>query len=298
MAGGTTVQLIPIFTPANATNRIVFWLSDNPSVATVNYDGLVTSLSKGQATITGTTQDGLFSASVHINVTSDPKTVYRIKSRWQNAYLYDAGDRVKYSLNASDKTYLWQIEELEGVKTIRNFSTGDYMHIENLTGYVQSTIPSPGTMSARWAVENTGDGFVRLKSESATTSYIHLENLQGQAQYGTILPEWWSAMWALEPVIIPTSAPSISIEKTAGIYPNPSRGDFNLALGNFTGHEKLLVTIFNQAGQVMFTHSCTVEANGSKNVKVSAGNILSSGNYLVVAKGNSSFARVKLLIAQ
>ena len=177
IAGGAKVQFMPLFNPANATNKIVNFTSNNPAVATVTYDGFVTGLSKGVATITVTTQDGSFSATANLAVTSNPLTAYRIKNRWQNTFLYDAGDRVKYAATAGNQSFLWQIEDTDGFKEIRNFSTGDYMHIENLAGYVQCTGRTQGTMSSRWSLEDAGEGFVRLKSELNNTNYIHIEKI-------------------------------------------------------------------------------------------------------------------------
>ncbi len=296
IAGGATFQLIPKFTPANASNKIVSYKSGNPAVATVDYSGIVSTLSKGQTTITVTTQDGNFTATSVLSVTSTPLTVYRIKNRWLGSYLFDGGDRVKYANTVSGKTYLWLIEDMDGAKEIRNFSTGDYMHIENLTGYVQCTTRTPGAMSSRWSLEDAGDGYVRLKSEWNTADYINVENKQDQAQYGAIVNTWWSAMWILEPVIIPTSVASLSLEKTAGIYPNPSDGNFNLAISNFAPDEKVSITIFNLEGKVMYSNSTVVDEVGYRNLKVFAGNVLTPGNYYVVAKGKFNFSDVKLLI--
>jgi hypothetical protein len=298
ISGGETLQLVPKFTPTNATNKIVNYTSSNPAVATVRYDGQVTGLSKGQVTITVTTQDGNFSAISNVNVTSTPLTVYKIKNRWQNTYLYDGGDRVKYSNTASGKSYMWKLEDVDGVKEIMNFSTGDYMHIENLLGYVQCTSSTSGAMSSRWTLEDAGDGFVRLKSAWSPLDYIHVEKLQSQAWYGTVEPSWWSAMWILEPEIIPTSVTSLSLEKAAEIYPNPSNGNFNLSLSNFAANEKVSVTIFNLAGQIIYTNSYCIDDNGFKNINVTAGNKLSPGNYYIVAKGNTNFARTKLMICK
>jgi hypothetical protein len=298
MAGGATLQLVPTFTPNNASNKIVTYTSGNPAVATVNYDGLVTGLSKGQTTITVTTQDGNFTAASQVNVTSTPVYSYKIKNRWQNTYLYDAGDRVKYSLTANNSTYLWLLEDIEGVKEIKNVSTGDYMHIENLLGYVQCTTRTPGAMSSRWSLEDAGSGYVRLKSEWSPVNYMNVENLLGQAQYGTIEPAWWSAMWILEPVAIVTSVVNRSLDQTTGIYPNPSRGDFNLSMNHFAPGEKVTITIFNLTGRAMYTIPCFVDGNGFKEVKIYTGRLLSPGNYYVVAKGNSSIKSAKLLIVK
>ncbi|MDR2890893.1 MAG: Ig-like domain-containing protein [Alistipes sp.] len=63
-----TLQLEPLFTPANATNKKVTWMSENEAVATVDKDGLVTALALGEAKITFTTDDGGFSMSCQVKV--------------------------------------------------------------------------------------------------------------------------------------------------------------------------------------------------------------------------------------
>ncbi len=298
IAGGLTFQLVPKFTPANATNKSVTYSTDNPAVAMVTYDGLVTTLSKGQAIITVSTQEGNFTATSTIHVTSDPFTVYRIENRWQNTYLYDAGDRVKYASLGTGNTYLWQLVDVDGVKEIKNYSTGNYMNIENQLGYVQCSTRTPGTLSSRWSLEDAGSGYVRLESLKDTTNYISVEHLTGQAECGIIGMTWWSAMWSLEPVIIMTSVASLENSKSTGIYPNPSTGDFNWSVSHFTRNEKVSIVIYNLAGQALYTTSCTADSNGNQNVRVSVGTVLSPGNYYIVAKGNSKFISTKLVICK
>lgn len=58
--------------PNDATNQDVTWNSDAPSVATVSTSGEITAVSAGAATITATTADGGFTASVTVNVTAPP----------------------------------------------------------------------------------------------------------------------------------------------------------------------------------------------------------------------------------
>ena len=55
---GESGKFTVVFTPNNATNKNVTWSSDDPSVATVNENGLVTAISNGRSTITATTEDG------------------------------------------------------------------------------------------------------------------------------------------------------------------------------------------------------------------------------------------------
>jgi len=70
---GATEDLTAAITPANATNQIVTWSSDNTSVAAVSEDGVVTAENVGTATITVTTDDGGKTASC--TVTVNPKVI-------------------------------------------------------------------------------------------------------------------------------------------------------------------------------------------------------------------------------
>lgn len=71
VAIGESVQLTATVLPEDAFDKDVAWFSSDEDVATVSDDGLVTAISKGNATITATTLDGTFlSASCEITVTS------------------------------------------------------------------------------------------------------------------------------------------------------------------------------------------------------------------------------------
>ena len=84
---GVTGELTATVSPSNATNKDVTWKSSNPSVATVDENGVVTPVSAGTATITVTTVDGEFTASCTVTVedvvperiyVEPDKTVYEI----------------------------------------------------------------------------------------------------------------------------------------------------------------------------------------------------------------------------
>ena len=65
---GETKQLVANVSPSNATNKNVTWLSDNPSVATVDKDGKVTGVAVGITTITVVTDDRSFPARCVVGV--------------------------------------------------------------------------------------------------------------------------------------------------------------------------------------------------------------------------------------
>lgn len=66
---GQTLQLTATVSPTNADNKNVSWTSNNPTVANVDQNGLVTAYSAGNATITVTTEDGSKTATCTVTVT-------------------------------------------------------------------------------------------------------------------------------------------------------------------------------------------------------------------------------------
>ena len=66
---GDSIQLKWYVDPYNATNCKVNWMSRDPSIATVNADGLVTFHSVGGTDIIGTTDDGGYSGLIAVQCT-------------------------------------------------------------------------------------------------------------------------------------------------------------------------------------------------------------------------------------
>jgi subtilase family serine protease len=76
-------QYKPIVLPLNATNKILNWYSNNTNVATVNSNGVVKGISRGQARITCRTMDGS-NVSVQFVVKILPKIWMNFKSTISN----------------------------------------------------------------------------------------------------------------------------------------------------------------------------------------------------------------------
>jgi uncharacterized protein YjdB len=67
---GQTLQLTATVLPINAGNKNVTWTCDSPFVASVDQNGLVTTVGTGPAIITVTTEDGRFTDTCNILVTT------------------------------------------------------------------------------------------------------------------------------------------------------------------------------------------------------------------------------------
>ncbi|MBQ6902921.1 MAG: Ig domain-containing protein, partial [Lachnospiraceae bacterium] len=75
MVVGETEPLTATVMPANATNKNVSYTSSDPSVATVDANGVVTAVSPGNTTVTVTTADGNKTDTCLVTVTAAPTPV-------------------------------------------------------------------------------------------------------------------------------------------------------------------------------------------------------------------------------
>lgn len=67
-AAAATQQITNTFTPTDAANRTVTYVSSDPTKATVSASGLITAVATGSATITVTAEDGGWQDTVVVTV--------------------------------------------------------------------------------------------------------------------------------------------------------------------------------------------------------------------------------------
>ena len=81
--------LSPVFEPSNASDQTVKYLSSDESIVTVNSSGVLTGVSRGEATVTAISSDGSFADSVSVSV-SGVRPVYRALVIGEHSYADDA----------------------------------------------------------------------------------------------------------------------------------------------------------------------------------------------------------------
>lgn len=114
-------QLEASILPMNAKDKAVTWSSDNPNIASVNEKGLVTALSDGRAVITVTTNDGGFTASCVVNVSTKNVSVNGVSLDYDELTL-SVGDTQALTatvlpLNATNQNVTWNSSN-EDVATV------------------------------------------------------------------------------------------------------------------------------------------------------------------------------------
>ena len=124
-----TLALSPTITPSNATNKAVKWASSNEDVATVD-NGVVKGLAKGSSTISATTVDGSYKASVAVNVVTVDVTGISFSSSTKSVELNKTltlSPTISPS-NATNKDVTWSTSDSSIAKvdngTVRGLAKG------------------------------------------------------------------------------------------------------------------------------------------------------------------------------
>ncbi|MBQ4208485.1 MAG: Ig-like domain-containing protein [Clostridia bacterium] len=139
-----TKMLVPTITPANATNKKVIWSSSDPSVASVNVDGVVTAVSQGTAVITCTTQDSSRTAKCTVKVLKTIKS----KSVSLDSKRLTLNDGTSATLTASIKPDNVSITSLNWRSTNKKVAT------VNENGVIKAV--GPGTCKIVATTKDTG----------------------------------------------------------------------------------------------------------------------------------------------
>lgn len=126
--------------------------------------------------------------------------LYNIRNRQTGQYMYidPEAQNVKYgAITAGNAAYAkWERVPMGDYVVLKNSATGEFLNIENLTGYVEHDKLPKTYWSAQWT-ETAVDGYTRFVNRWQENVAIHTENYFGYLQYGQCPITWWTSQWSL-----------------------------------------------------------------------------------------------------
>lgn len=173
---GEKVQLSVSVLPTNATDKSITWTSSNIDIATIDPDGKVTGIAKGQCTITVTSVDGGHTDECSVNVIQPVESV----NITPNSLSLSAGESSSLSVsvlpaNANDKTVTWlsedeniaRVDQLGNVAAIIGGKTKIYASSNydgSIKDYCEVTVVQPvtGIVLNQKTAEIAVDGSLQL----------------------------------------------------------------------------------------------------------------------------------------
>ncbi len=123
------------------------------------------------------------------------------------AYLYEDDQIVKYGpleqADSGNPAYLWTVEDDDGMKRIRNVSTGHYMSTANVragTDPLQALPLAASEATDQWAIAASAiyDDYKTIRSGAGSDVYLNIADAAGSAQAGATNPDTDPAQWLLE----------------------------------------------------------------------------------------------------
>ncbi|KXX69651.1 Ig-like domain-containing protein [Flammeovirga sp. SJP92] len=130
-----THQLTATITPENATNLNHTWTTSDDKVVKVDELGMITAVSPGTATITVSTADGGFTASVEVTAEGAILSLTDDLRSKISAYPVPAEDFIQFN-NLPNGRYEFTVSDTNGkvlISEVMNYQSGDQLNVSELT---------------------------------------------------------------------------------------------------------------------------------------------------------------------
>lgn len=296
---GTTPQLSAIIHPVDSTNQRVLWTSSNPSIASVNSDGVLNLLSEGSALIIATTPDDVYSDTCYVNVLEDvftpdedkryyidcPSQNLRIAADGQSTSLYTT------SMSSTEPNVVWQFRSANGLWHIdRNggginsritylISSNAAMAEQSLSNGTNQFGFTAGATEGTYMISlwNQTDSIYRLQVGSdGKVNMVNLDN-QGQSESFTITE------------VNDQNTGLQEVHDQVSVYPNPVTDKLILRL---TDSDYNQYTLYNLSGKQI--QSGTINSGGNFKVIDLSGCL--SGVYVLRLTGDLRTQTLKIMV--
>ena len=157
-----------VFTPADATNKMVTWKSEDETVATVSTAGVVTGLKLGTTKISATSMEGNFSDTLVLTVA--PISVKGVKILSGTDGVMTIGTSANYAIayeiipaNAANKNTTWESSDPE---TVQVQNTALIIGHKNGTAIVTVTTEDGGHTDMLTVIVNDGTSVEDIKNNT------------------------------------------------------------------------------------------------------------------------------------
>ncbi len=212
MGVGTTTQLTAKILPADAYNRVLWWASDDPSVATVDQTGTVTAVAPGKAIISGIATDGSLVRGMHtITVKPSVKPVTTVVASGKTTLYPSEVDYAAYGIlpaDASDLTVSWSSSNT-AVATVDQY--GIVKAVGAGTCDIIATSNDGGNVSGKYTVT------VKSSVNQVTKVAVHGKPMLAVGDVDYVAYEIWPTNADIKTVTWTSSNPAVaSVNATNG----------------------------------------------------------------------------------
>lgn len=297
---GSSAQLSAIVTPSDATNQNYSWRSSNPSIASISANGLVMGNVEGSAIITATSQDGNFTATSAVTVTSDViagTSSFIIEAEdFSNTGGVFNDSNVPYGVNKASNVGINWVNAGDWVDyTINVTSTANYdiqyMISTPITDGTEIQLLIDGGIVSTTAVPSNGswDSYNPLNVNQS------VRITEGTHTFRVIASGSSDWQWNLDKISFSSesSARLTNVKENLSgllVYPNPSKGEINiegLTNGSYS------ISVYNMNGRGVYES----EIQPSKSTKIDLSH-LPKGIYMVHIIGSYSTKTLKVILSK
>ncbi len=165
---GTTYTLKADIEPSNATNKNLIWKSSNTDIVTVN-KGVITAKKVGTATVTVTTSDGGYTATITVRVTHVSTTGVSISGNRE--VVVNGTIRLTANIspaNATNKSVSWSVSDpsiatIDKNGTVRGIKEGEV---------TVTVVTKDGNKKATYQVKVVKQGATSVSISGASEAYV------------------------------------------------------------------------------------------------------------------------------
>ncbi len=280
LAKEETHEFSALIAPANAENKMLNWVSENPKVAIVNGEGKVTAINPGNTKIWAITQDGEKTASASITVTG---TVYLdecdVLTGWSSsqALLLNKVNNqqstacIEFTGSTTEEFKKIFSPAFDSGTTQANGALRFWYYVSDVTkcGPIRVEIGSGGVPDVHeysWQLTGMINGWNKVDLKISNATKVGTPNLNAINWFRIYDSKSGSITTRIDGIeVYNTSLSALNElkdnEPEASVYPNPVQNQLNISFEN-SNISPVNLTLFDASGRVVLQKT-KIEINAS-----------------------------------